>query len=218
MKTTKTTKLLIILAMVFALASFGFAPATLAQYQRDYRYSDNNMQQLIKRLETRTDRFSKLLPNALDRSRLNGTSREDDVNRLVTDFEAATDQLKTNFTSRTSTQMDAQMVLQKGALINTFMRNQQLDYRTERSWTLVKTELDRLASAYNIARNWDTMQWPATNTGVTNYDAMLTGTFRLNTAISNNPRTVANNATRSLKYNQRQRVFDNLINRLTPPK
>lgn len=30
--------------------------------------------------------------------------------------------------------MDAQLVLQQGALINTFMRNRQLDYRTEQAW------------------------------------------------------------------------------------
>jgi hypothetical protein len=98
------------------------------------------------------------------------------------------------------------------------MRNHQLDYRTERAWTQVKTELDRLATAYSVARNWDTMQWPTTGATITGYDAMLTGTFRLNAATSNNPRTVADNAIRSLNYNQRQRVYDNLVNRLTPPE
>ncbi|MGB9181345.1 MAG: hypothetical protein WCB68_19085 [Pyrinomonadaceae bacterium] len=214
----KNTKRIITLVVVLTLASFGLVPVALAQSQRPYRYNDSYMRGLIQRIETRTDRFSNLLPNALDRSRLNGTEREDNVNQLVTDFEHATDQLKTNFNRGMSTQMDAQMVLQRGALINTFMRNRQLDYRTERAWMQVKTELDRLAMAYSVARNWDTMQWPANGTAVTGYDAMLTGTFRLNIALSNNPRTVADNAIRSLGYNQRQRVYDNLVNRLTPPE
>lgn len=206
--------------LVFALAGFGLLPVAQAQNRRVYRYSDMNMRRLIRQLETTTDRFSNLLPNALDRSRLNGTEREDDVNKLVTDFEAATDQLKKRFNSNESTQMDAQQVLQQGALIDRFMRNHQLDYRTERAWTQVRGELNRLASAYSVAWDWNNVQWPTPTSGpiVTGYDAMLTGTFRLNTAMSSNPRTVADNATRYLNYNQRQRVYDNLVNRLTPPE
>jgi hypothetical protein len=47
---------------------------------------------------------------------------------------------------------------------------------------------------------------------------VLTGTYRLNTALSNNPRNVADQATRRLNYNQRQSVYDNLIRRLMPPE
>ncbi|MBD0326964.1 MAG: hypothetical protein ICV68_11060 [Pyrinomonadaceae bacterium] len=142
------------LLIVFALVGFGLMPAAQAQNGRAYRYSDTNMRRLIRRIETSTDRFSNLLPNALDRSRLNGTEREDDVNKLVTDFEAATDQLKQRFNRNETTRMDAQMVLQQGTLIDRFMRNHQLDYRTERAWTQVRGELDRLAAAYNVAWNW----------------------------------------------------------------
>src|SRR5688500_18727768 len=114
--------------------------------------------------------------------------------------------------------MDAQMVLQKGALINTFMNNRRLNRQTERAWTMVRNDLNRLANAYNVARNWTTMEWP-TNVAVTSgYDAMLTGTYRLNASLSNNPRTVVDNATRSLRYSERQRISNNLVNRLTPPE
>jgi hypothetical protein len=206
--------------VALALAGLGLMPTALAQYQQPYRNNDNYMRQLINRIEKRTDRFSNLLPNALDRSRLQGTEREDDVNKLVTDFERATDQLKKRFNRRESTDMDAQLVLQQGALINTFMRNHPLDYRTQQAWAQVRNELNRLSTAYDVARNWETMQWPATATVpvVTNYDAMLTGTYRLNTSMSNDPRRVAEDATRNLGYNQRSRVYDNLINRLTPPE
>lgn len=183
-----------------------------------YGLNNQQMQQLLRRIETSTDRFSNLLPNALDRSRLNNTSREDDVNRLVTDFESATDQLRERFNRGESTRTDAEMVLQRGSLINTFMRNHQLDNRTESVWTQVRNQLTQLATAYSVARNWDTIEWPTGNPIVTGYDAWLTGTFRLNMAASNNPRTVADNATRNLDYNQRERIYDNLVNRLTPPE
>ncbi len=208
------------LVAMLAFLSFGLTPVAMAQYQQPYRHSDNYMRQLIRRIETRTDRFSNLLPNALDRSRVNGTNREDQINNLVTNFEHATDVLKDHFNNRQSTMLDARAVLQEGARIDTFMRNQRLDNRTERAWTQVRTDLDRLASAYNVALNWRFRQWPATDPGpvYSGYDSMLTGTFRLNSALSNNPRMIANNATHSLSVRERQSVYNNLINRLTPPE
>ena len=188
------------------------------QAQRAYRYNDNQMRQLFNRLETRADRFSNLVPNALDNSRIDGTRREDNLNQLVTDFEDATDQLKERFENRQSTVTDAQLVLQRGALINTFMNNRRLDNRTERAWIQVRTELNQLATAYNVAGNWATMSWPNTTTPVASYDASLTGTYRLNTSLSNNPRTVVDNAVRNLPYDRRQRTYNNLVNRLTPPE
>lgn len=212
------TKLLA-LTLVAALISFGLIPSVPAQNRRAYRYNENYMRQLLNRIETRSDRFSNLLPNALDRSNVNGTQREDDVNKLVTEFEYATDQLKERFTSGQSTAADAEMVLQQGALINRFMNNHRLDNRTERAWVMVRSELNKLASAYYVARNWTTRQWPVSpGSAWSGYDAMLTGTYRLNASLSNNPRVVANNATRSLPYWDRQRISTNLIKRLTPPQ
>ncbi len=216
----KTTIKILTLTLVLTLVSFGLMPTATAQRQRAYRHNDNYMRQLFKRLETRTDRFSKLLPDALDRSRINGTQREDDVNKIVTDFEYATDQLTKRFENRTSTDMDAQLVLQHGSLINTFMNNRRLDYATERAWSLVKIDLDRLANSFDVARNWTTTTWPTTATDpvIPRYDAMLTGTYRLNTSLSNNPRTVAYDATRTLRNNERRTVTDHLVSRLTAPE
>ena len=210
---------LMAVSLVATLVAFGLVPLAQAQYQRAYRYNDNYMRQLFSRLETRTDRFSNLLPNALDRSRVDGTRREDDVNKLVTDFEHATDQLKQRFENGQSTDMDAQMVLQQGSMINRFMNNRSLDNRTEQSWVNVRNELNRLANAYDVARNWTTMPWPVVpDSGLSGYDAMLTGTYRLNSSLSNNPRVVADNATRNLPYSVRQQISNNLVNRLTPPE
>jgi hypothetical protein len=200
------------------LIAFTFAQTTVAQYVRPYRSSENSVRQLLRRLETRSDRFSNLVPNALDQSRLNGTEREDEINSLVTSFEHATDQLRDRFNSNQSTMADAEIVLREGAHIDTFMRNHRLNNRTENAWIQVRAELNRLANTYRVASNWRYRQWPAT--GYPTYpslDAMMTGTYRLNLAASNNPRTVADSATRSMSYANRQRVYDNLVSRLTPP-
>ena len=209
----------IVMVAVFTLFSFGLIPATMAQYQRPYRNNDNYVRNMIRRLETRTDRFSNLLPNALDQSRINGTNREDDVNKLVTNFEHATDVLKDHFNKNQSTAMDAETVLREGSRIDMFMRNHRLNNETERAWNLVRVDLNRLSNTYSVARNWRYMQWPMNIAPIySGYDAMMTGTFRLNNSMSDNPMTVANNATRNASFADRQAIHNNLINRLTPPE
>jgi hypothetical protein len=143
--------------LLVALINVGATTAILAQ--RQYRDSDTNMRNLIQRIETRTDTFSRTLENALDRSRLNNTSREDEINRLVTDFEYATDQLKARFENRQSTSADARAVLERAALIDRFLVNNRLDTRVDPDWRLLQTDLDLLARAYYINGN------TGTNTG-----------------------------------------------------
>jgi hypothetical protein len=145
-------------AILLALINIGVSTSVLAQ--RQYRESDTNMRNLIRRIETRTDTFSRSLENALDRSQLNNTAREDEVNRLVTDFEYATDQLKSRFENRQSTSVDARAVLEKAALINSFLFNNRLETRVDQNWRLLQSDLDLLARAYYI-NDW---RW---NTGVT---------------------------------------------------
>jgi YMGG-like Gly-zipper len=80
---------------------------------------------------------------------------------------------------------------------------------------LLRQDLDRLASAYNVAWNWNTIPTPGgSGYGV---DAELTGTYRLDTSRSTDPRTAAEEATRNLPPGQRQRVHDALIRRLEAP-
>jgi hypothetical protein len=50
-----------------------------------------------------------------------------------------------------------------------------------------------------------------------NTDARLTGTFRLDPSRSDDPRVQAQNAVRSVRWSDRQRVLESLSQRLTPP-
>lgn len=56
-----------------------------------HRRSEIEMKALVDQMETRADSFRKSLDNALDKTRFNSTSAEDNVNQLVEDFEHATD-------------------------------------------------------------------------------------------------------------------------------
>ena len=207
--------------LIIALVSMGMiATTTTAQVQRRaYRLSDRQLDAAIRRVETNADRFRASLDSALDRSRIDGSRSEDNINEYVRNFENATDQLRARFNSRQSVAADVQNVLSSAASIDAFMRNNRLTRRAENDWLILRANLDTLATAYNVAWNWDNpTTYPSTGVGGNyNTNAGLTGTYRLDPSRSDNPRTVVDRATRNLPLNQRQRISDNLIARLEAP-
>jgi len=184
-------------------------------YPLPYRRNEAQMQNLLSRIETKTDRFSKDMPGALDRSSLNGTSREDEINRMVTDFEFSTDQLKQRFNNRNSTNTDVQTVLQRAAMIDGVMSRNRFDNRTERDWVALKSDLNELASAYSVAWNWNGYYPPVSQIG----DWQLTGTYHVNLGMSDNPQIVANEAVSRISGSATQnQIYVNLVNRLEAPE
>ena len=156
----RTKRVLVVLFLL--IIAVGNANVALAQY----RLSNTEIRNLIQRVETRTDSFTSYLENALDRSPINGTARENEINRLVSDFEYSTDQLRTRFESRQATATEARAVLDRAALINRFLLDNRLDARVAQDWQLVRTDLDRLAVAFNLGWRWDsTPIGPSPNVG-----------------------------------------------------
>ncbi|HEU4597904.1 MAG TPA: hypothetical protein VFS10_22440 [Pyrinomonadaceae bacterium] len=181
-----------------------------------YRVGDAQLRQLIRRIENRTDTFRASVDTALDRSRYDGTRAENNINTFIRDFEAATDLLRDRFNSRNSATGDVENVLRRATYIDDFMRRNNLTQRAENQWSLLRTDLNTLASAYSVAWNWDTNTLPSTG-GPIYTAAGLTGTYRLDPSRSDDARDVATRATSRLPVNQRQRVFDNIMTRLESP-
>ncbi len=101
-------------------------------------------------------------------------------------------------------------------------RNLRRETVAQRDWRSLRTDLNLLSSYYSLAFNLDNRRnmpaYTAMNGGVlTNTDARFTGTYRLNINQSDNARTVAGNATRYVNVNNRARINDNLVSRLTAP-
>jgi hypothetical protein len=196
-----------------------------------YRMNDRQLDALIRRIENGTDRFRTDMGNALDRSTYNGTRAEDNINQFVRDFATATDQLRSRFSSRTSASADVENVLRQATYIDDFMRRNTLSMRAENDWTTLRGDLNQLATAYSVAWNWDVNTLPGYGTtadvngngrggvfgGNRGTVGRLTGTFRLDPTQSDNPNTVADNATRGLPYADRQRVRDQIMRRLEAP-
>ena len=208
------------LALVLALACIGM---TAQAQRRTYRGTDQQVRQLITRIESRTNLFRSDLDARLDRSRIDGTRREDDINQLVGDFENATNRLRDRFNSRQSVSADVQSVLDQAALIDSFVRRNRLGARSERDWASLRLDLNELASVYGVSWRWDNTTNTPNNDPSNNYPPVntaanrLTGTYRLDTTRSDDARTIAESAVRSLPYRDRQRILDSLTARLESP-
>lgn len=199
-------------------------PPSVVASQVPYRVSDSQVQTLLNRIETRSDKFRTTFDVALDRSRLNESNREENANEFVKDFENLTDVLRRRFDDRTSVDTDVSNVLVRASRIDDFMkRNLRREPAAQRDWQNLRTDLNLLSNYYNLAFNLDNRRnMPAyaaiLDTGLTNADSRFTGTYRLNALQSDNARTVAERATSGLNRDARDRIFNNLVRRLESPE
>ena len=119
-----------------------------------YRLNDKEVERILTRIENQTKTFRKSLDSSLDRSRLNGTNREDDINGFMKSFEDQTKHLRDRFKDHKSVAADVQAVLDRAAEIDSFMARQRLRGRAEEDWSALRGNLDELAQAYNVSWRW----------------------------------------------------------------
>ncbi|HJT67389.1 MAG TPA: YMGG-like glycine zipper-containing protein [Pyrinomonadaceae bacterium] len=198
--------------------STGTSTGNYGDYNNNnYNLNDAQMRQLVRRLDTEAVTFSRNLRTDLNRA--NGRYSADEVRMHLSEFESALTQLRNRVNSRQSSQSDARELLEHASYLNRYLTDQQFSYQTENNWNVLRQDLDRLASAYNVAWNWSNV--PANDNqgnygGGTRRD--LTGTFRLNTSRGDDARAAVDAATRNLSLAERQRVYDMLLRRLDPPQ
>ena len=110
---------------------------------------------IIKLVEENTDDFVKLMDKALDDSRLDGTAREDYLNKRALDLESATDELRREFDRRDSwaeNKDEVRKCLNIASDIDRTMRNRKLGAAAETKWAKVRNELNNLANAYKLPK------------------------------------------------------------------
>ena len=135
------------------LVTAGMASTGNAQGQ--YGNNDTSLRDLIRRIQTRTTTFTSTAQNALSRSTVSNSSRNE-FNNLITDFESSVNQLNRRSYTRQATQTEARAVLERAALINNFLLNNRLGFGAQRDWDLVRGDLDQLAQVYNLNWQWNT--------------------------------------------------------------
>ena len=197
--------------------SWGSGSSSNSGGYNDYQLNDFQMRQLIQRLNSRSITFSRTF--RMDLNRNNERYSADEIRRHLSEYEAALVEVRNRVNSRQSTSSDARELLEHATYLNSYVNDRQLSYQTENNWSILRQDLDRLASAYNIAWNWSRV--PDSDYGQNNNDGRrrdLNGTFRLNTSRGDDARQAVDAATRNLSAAERQRVYDSLLRRLDPPQ
>jgi hypothetical protein len=181
---------------------------------RSPRLSDSQLDQLIRRIETGRDTFQSSLTQAFDR-RYDQTISEGNMNDAVREFNTATNQLRNQFNARHPVADYVERLLARATPIDTFMHNNQLTNQVQSDWSTLHGDLSTLAGAFNLSAN---LQNGGDQRPLYNSTSRLTGTYRLDSSRSDDPREMANRATRSLPNNERQGVADRMIDRLESPQ
>jgi H2-forming N5,N10-methylenetetrahydromethanopterin dehydrogenase-like enzyme len=120
-----------------------------------YRLNDKQVERLLRNSERAANTFRRSLDEALDRSRLDGSAREDNINQFVKEFNDAMKLLRDRFDGHTSIAGDVESVLMRAMRIDDFMRRHPFDRRVQRDWSKLRSNLDQLSQSYNVAWNWN---------------------------------------------------------------
>jgi hypothetical protein len=94
------------------------------------------------------------------------------------------------------------------------MQRYQLSAQAEQNWLSLRGDLDRLARAYNVAWNWSTLGYTASEPGA-GFHHRLTGTYQLENPRGDDPRRAAELAAGAATAGQRS--YQNLLTRLQAP-
>jgi oligoendopeptidase F len=140
-------------ALAAAVALTGVSVIVAAQ-QPSARVSDQQVEALLSRMERGIAAFRTSFDQAINRSRINGSRAEDDIDQSVNDFKQATDRLRDRVQNSRASTIDIEDVLRRASPIDAFMIRNALQGTVERDWQSLRRDLDELARAYNVAWKW----------------------------------------------------------------
>ena len=179
------------------------------------RVNDNQVKQLLKTIGQKANTFDKGLDRAFVNSTYDAGRGKDEIRQSVKDLKQATDRLRDRVNGRQANTLDAEEVLRRGASIDGFLQRYQLSAQAEQNWVLLRGDLDKLASAYNVGWGWSDSGYPSAAAGL---EQRLTGTYQLDAGRSDDPRQTAEQASRAASSDQRQRTYQSLLGRLESPE
>lgn len=157
-----------LLAFLFVITCLAVAaPAQAQVVGQPYRLSDKEVERILHRIENQANNFRRSLDSALDRSRLNGTNREDDINSFIKNFDEQTKRLHDRFDDHKSVAADVEAVLSSAVTIDQFMHRQRLNDRAQNDWSTLRASLDDLSQAYNVSWRWESVAVVGPSTVIT---------------------------------------------------
>jgi hypothetical protein len=125
-----------------------------AQVRRNrQRVSKQQVEDLLKRIEERSDKFTNALNKSLDRSRLDGSRSEDNIVVIARRLENATDELRREFDhhdSHAENAAEVRKVINSARAVNRIMTRRSFSRQAENSWVNLRSEINALAALYRI--------------------------------------------------------------------
>ena len=124
--------------------------------------SEQQLKDLLIRVDKDTETFAKTADKALDKSGFDGTPREDELNGHLKKFKNATEVLEKN-SSDPNAKRYVDNVIHHGVAIENFLKRNPLD-GVDEDWTTLRSDLGQLATAYGVT--WEEGQGHAKGTPV----------------------------------------------------
>jgi len=113
--------------------------------------SDDELNQLIQRLENDGDKFRLSLTDAFDSTGYDKTSGEGRMNNDLRALKKETDQLRNQFDAKKPISANVTSLLVRAAPIDVYMRGNLLTNRVQDDWRTLSADLNILAVAYNLS-------------------------------------------------------------------
>ena len=127
----------------------GYGNGQYDPYGRNGGYGNNgDMRSVVRDLKHRAGQFERELDRDLDHGRYNGSRREDDINRMASDFRNAVNRLNSNGRSG-----DVNQVLNLGYQIDRNLRRARVGSNTQNIWSGIRYDLDALRNANGYQNN-----------------------------------------------------------------
>ena len=111
-----------LLAVGLAVAGAGMATAG---QQRPYRVSDQQLKDLVNRIDTHEQAFRSSFERAIDRSPIKNSQTADQAGRSMKDFNEAADRLRDRVNDGQSVTSDAENLLRRASAIDSLMMRTQ---------------------------------------------------------------------------------------------
>ena len=120
---------------------------------RTVSYSKGQIQQILKRIEEKTDRFTKVFDESLDDSRLNGSRAEENYTDLARNLENETDELRREFNRNDSyaeNTPNVRSVVNAATNVDRIMKRRNFGRQTENLWVSLRADINSLARIYRV--------------------------------------------------------------------
>lgn len=133
--------------------------------------SYGNVSSTVRNLKSRARDFQRQLDRDLDRSRYNGTRREDQMNDLAKRFKSAVDRLDNNgynnggYDTRNNNNDELRRVFDAASQIERSIGRSNVSFQSQNIWSGIRSDLQSLSRGYGNSRGNNNGGWGNTNGG-----------------------------------------------------